>query len=660
MAAERYPLVLVPGSMASELYLGDDRIWPPDQFSDLAKLRHLKDGTFRVGNLVRAAQPIPRIGLSRMDLWESFIAQFLIKELGYVEGEDLFFFPYDWRQDIRIVACQLREAMGGFAQIVQQKRSLDPAAPVKFYILGHSLGSLVCRWYVDQEGGRENVAHMMLLGAVDRGVPSSFIALLTGDPGEVMHPQPIVDFILERILPSLLGGMADILRSIHCIYQALPGSPFVYSPGGSVDIFDDISWLGDPGAGDYAHWVSNLADGKAVQHMMARPSTVPTTYVYGQRQETPESVYVEPAAGGGYDWSTVRVDWGRGDGLVLSRSAWPGDLEAGIQVVWVEMGHNSLHHTDEVHALLEDQTRLPRREATVTGATGLSSEEIKEYLETIVHSDRYIAASQAERGHLVVALPADPSRPMEDARAVIASVQPGRPVLILGRAGAGKSEAVYSVMWHTAQASLDPQGHMLVPIYVDLRRYRGEDNLLTLVWSTLAETGTRTFLTRQVKLLLENVPCLVFFDDFDQLLRRHRAEGIEVLNQFLRSYPNVRAVFTAESGLYEGQLPQARVYMLLSKELEQATAALPPQVGDVIVAIIGDNASNIAIGRESSAKTIEVAAQAITAAQSKRGETSIVDYAQLGELIEAARSQKWDKVESIAQAMSSTLGRKGN
>ena len=177
MATKRYPIILVPGAMASELYLDKDRIWPPDELTDFAKLRHLKGGTLRVGGLVRRAQPIPKIGLGAIDLWESFVGGFLGGELGYRENVDLFMFPYDWRQDIRLSARKLSEAARGFARTVRETQAIPENTPVKFYLIGHSLGSLVCRWFVDQEQGREVIARMMLLGPVDRGAPSSFIHL---------------------------------------------------------------------------------------------------------------------------------------------------------------------------------------------------------------------------------------------------------------------------------------------------------------------------------------------------------------------------------------------------------------------------------------------------------------------------------------------------
>jgi hypothetical protein len=211
-------------------------------------------------------------------------------------------------------------------------------------------------------------------------------------------------------------------------------------------------------------------------------------------------------------------------------------------------------------------------------------------------------------------------------------------------------------MWHVAQAGLEPDGELLVPIYLDLRRYRGDDDLLTLVWSTIAETGTKTFHPDVIRGLLEHVPSLVFLDDLGQALHRHPETSITAINTFLETFPRMRAVFAAESDSYEGQFPQARHYMLMSVELEKATSAMPRQVGDVIVAIIGDNASNIAIGRDSSATSVDVAAETITSTQSRRGEEPEVDYKLLSELVGAARDQDWDKVESITQEVADTIG----
>ncbi len=652
MAAKRYPIILVPGAMASELYLDKDRIWPPDELTDFAKLRHLKGGALRVGGLVRRAQPIPKIGLGRIDLWESFVGGFLSGELGYRENVDLFIFSYDWRQDIRLSARKLSEAVRGFAKTVHETQAIPENTPVKFYLIGHSLGSLVCRWFVDQEQGREVIARMLLLGPVDRGAPSSFIHLASGQYQAGPQAQPVLSLMWDHVLPAVLGGTTDILRSVQPLFQTIPDTPFVFGPEGPIDVFADTSWLGSGEGSDRDDWLAYLEQARTVQQAMAKPSTVPTTYIYGLGSDTPKTVDILPG-NGGYDWAHMRINWGQGDGLVLSRSAWPGDLQAGVQVEWVEAKHSALHHTEEARVILRNEIRIPQSLEVAAPVVGLLPEDVRSYLQAIVEDDRFISASQADKGQQVIPLPADPERPVENVKAVIASAQPGKPVVIMGRTGAGKTEALYSVMWHLAKSGLEPDGELLLPIYVDLRRYRSEVKLMTLVWSALAETGAKTFITEQVQTLLAKTQCLVLLDDLDRLLERRGEAGLEDIQDFIQKNPNVRVVLAADSAGYHGEIWGARQFILLSRALEQAVGSMPQQVGDVIVAIIGDNASNIAIGREASVhsiRTTEEAAKATTANGLPQ-----LNYKQLAELMTAAQNQDWEKVEAIANDMSKTF-----
>ena len=55
---------------------------------------------------------------------------------------------YDWRQDNRISACELKDE-------IQVWRELHPGEQV--WIMGHSNGGILARWYIE-EGGSEIVS----------------------------------------------------------------------------------------------------------------------------------------------------------------------------------------------------------------------------------------------------------------------------------------------------------------------------------------------------------------------------------------------------------------------------------------------------------------------------------------------------------------------
>src|SRR5690606_35753595 len=72
----------------------------------------------------------------------SRMGDYLVEELGYVRGETLLEFAYDWRQDVRISARHLAESVANW-------KALRPIT-----LIGHSLGTLVSRYYVERLGGK--------------------------------------------------------------------------------------------------------------------------------------------------------------------------------------------------------------------------------------------------------------------------------------------------------------------------------------------------------------------------------------------------------------------------------------------------------------------------------------------------------------------------
>jgi pSer/pThr/pTyr-binding forkhead associated (FHA) protein len=105
----RRTVAFVPGTMGSELWLGNERLWPniktlftnPEIFTYPSTVplepRSIVDQVVIVPNLIKQDQ-YNRLG------------DYLVEELNYRRGEDFFEFPYDWRQDVRISAQQREPA----------------------------------------------------------------------------------------------------------------------------------------------------------------------------------------------------------------------------------------------------------------------------------------------------------------------------------------------------------------------------------------------------------------------------------------------------------------------------------------------------------------------------------------------------------------------
>ena len=106
----RQPVVFVPGLMGSELWLGNEKVWPnvrllftqPELFL-LPEKVHLEPRGI-VGEVVLVPKLVEQEQYSRA-------GDFLEEALGYERGRDLLEFAYDWRQDVRQSAQRLAEAI---------------------------------------------------------------------------------------------------------------------------------------------------------------------------------------------------------------------------------------------------------------------------------------------------------------------------------------------------------------------------------------------------------------------------------------------------------------------------------------------------------------------------------------------------------------------
>ncbi|HUA63780.1 MAG TPA: FHA domain-containing protein [Verrucomicrobiae bacterium] len=312
----RRPVIVVPGYLGSTLYLGSEQLWPNTKalFSAASGLvygegqpeleaRSVVDEMVIVPNLVK----LERYGR---------LTRYLEEALGYQMGKDLMTFPYDFRQDVRLSARRL-------AQAIEDWR---PGAPVT--IIAHSMGSLVSRHYVDRLGGHRRVERLVMLGGPQAGAPETIVHLVLG----------------SQLLP--FGMMAERLRDLVLshpgVYQLLPSYPCGEDQNGCpVDWLNDSSWLPEKAR----PLLKNAAE--FWRDMRPKPA-VPALCIFGYGLKTVSTVRLER----GPDGLGVRVEPATdrtGDGTVPERSA----VLEGAEIHPVEQYHGSLHADNDVKKRLK-------------------------------------------------------------------------------------------------------------------------------------------------------------------------------------------------------------------------------------------------------------------------------------------------------------------
>jgi pSer/pThr/pTyr-binding forkhead associated (FHA) protein len=253
---DRSPVVFVPGIMGSELWRGDTQIWPnlklllkqPDLFKYPGEPgiepRGILQQVVIVPNLIKLEQ-------------YSRLGDYLVQDLGYERGKDFFEFAYDWRQDIRHSARQL----GKFIEKLETP---------SIKLIGHSLGTLVSRYYVERLGGKDKVERLILMGGPYYGTPSGVTSLMFG----------------PEILP--FGIMGETLRKVIATfptaYQILPVYACGKDQGGRpFNFMQDNTWLSEE---QWPLW--ELA--REFKKELGMQTSVPTTCIFGYGHKTIDEI----------------------------------------------------------------------------------------------------------------------------------------------------------------------------------------------------------------------------------------------------------------------------------------------------------------------------------------------------------------------------------
>jgi len=317
----RRNVIFVPGLMGSELWLGNERVWPsvktmfsnPEIFAYPSKIplepRSIVDEVVIIPNLIKQDQ------YNRM-------GDYLVEELNYRRGVDFFEFPYDWRQDVRISARQL-------AQLIER---IPPERPL--ILIGHSLGTMVIRYYVERLGGSKHVERLILMGGPHKGAVKGLVSMLAA----------------PAVLPfGMLGERArQILMTFPSAYQIIPDYAVgTDQDGKKINFLRDESWLPP-------EYLPLLKMGQEFRNELGPKATTPSISIFGYGLKTLSDVSVKRDEQG----KLLDVEYKRrdiGDGGILEQSA----FLPGSEIHPVHQNHGSLFVDNDVRMRLKLELTRP-------------------------------------------------------------------------------------------------------------------------------------------------------------------------------------------------------------------------------------------------------------------------------------------------------------
>jgi pimeloyl-ACP methyl ester carboxylesterase len=153
-------------------------------------------------------------GLWKINGYAKVIAT-LLANFDMIPGRNFHEFPYDWRRDNRVAARQLEEQTSRW---LQEWRQMSPDA--KLILIGHSMGGLVSRYFLECLDGWRNTRMLITLGTPYGGSVNALRFLLNEMKG--------------RLGPIAWIDLVSLVRSFTSVYQLLPTFPCFDSGDGRM------------------------------------------------------------------------------------------------------------------------------------------------------------------------------------------------------------------------------------------------------------------------------------------------------------------------------------------------------------------------------------------------------------------------------------------
>jgi pimeloyl-ACP methyl ester carboxylesterase len=191
------------GHSISDLKLKED---PPD-------VDDLGDG-ITAPEVIRDVHLIP--GIWKIDGYTKQM-RYIEETFDVTRGKNFFEFPYDWRRDNRVAARRLKQQS---AKWLKDWRESSGAADAKLVLVGHSMGGLISRYFLERLDGWRDTRTLVTFGTPYRGSLNALDTLVNGKK---------VAFF----------DLTDLARSFTAIYQLLPTYPCYDGGGGNLEHVDE-------------------------------------------------------------------------------------------------------------------------------------------------------------------------------------------------------------------------------------------------------------------------------------------------------------------------------------------------------------------------------------------------------------------------------------
>jgi len=225
------PVLIVPGIAGTEMEKESNLLWanvpkmilsPSDSFMDpLAFNQNItpSDSTVSISDVIKKKPSL--------DYTDGLINEFTSQ--GYIEGQTLFMFPYDWRYGV-----SGKYADGATnSDLLKQKidEILQQTGAEKVDVVAHSLGGLIVKEYVIEHQTDSHIGKAIFVGVPNTGAPDAVKALIQGDNfGIGLGPVGLND-----------AEMKKIAQNMPTVYDLLPTQKYYNTTGSFVRLLDNTA-----------------------------------------------------------------------------------------------------------------------------------------------------------------------------------------------------------------------------------------------------------------------------------------------------------------------------------------------------------------------------------------------------------------------------------
>ncbi|ETB64228.1 MAG: hypothetical protein O210_OD1C00001G0716 [Parcubacteria bacterium RAAC4_OD1_1] len=217
------PVILIPGITGTYLYKDYDdydEIWP-NAGSVIFSIRDsfLKDLSLDYNGEQNLNKPIINGDIIRsIESLGVHVFDLLIEDLinqGYVENENLFVFPYDWRFSTFESSDLLKDKIDNILLNGEYE---------KVDIVAHSMGGLISKEYISKYG-KDKIDQLIFLGTPQLGAPKAFKALEYGDS------MGFEKFEVPLLRPKTAKFISQNMPSV---YELLPSRKYIDKDEGYI------------------------------------------------------------------------------------------------------------------------------------------------------------------------------------------------------------------------------------------------------------------------------------------------------------------------------------------------------------------------------------------------------------------------------------------